>query len=368
MDEIELIRRITELKKILKMPLHERFSLLSDGIKGVISQDELQILYSQSNNSIVNQISERNASICKNNTDHYVNRTNSDISITIPRGGLIAPPDEKNKYFGYDDNIHAQDDVHEEQFIFNNYEMDIAKDKFSCVETPVELMAPVYGISRHRILRDGDGISTLIAFGGCPLNCSYCLNPLSKTINSSQKFLSTEKLYNIVKVDNLYFLATNGGITFGGGEPLLYPDFIVEFITKYSQSFWNITIESSLNVPLRNVKKVNSLVNQWIIDVKDLNPKIYKSYTGNNNNLVIENLKYLSCNTDKRKIILRTPAIPCYNSDTDVIGSRDMLRKMGFELFEDITYTTDINKERSKEIDGSTGKVICEVLSFPEKS
>ena len=33
----------------------------------------------------------------------------------------------------------------------------------------------VIGISRHRLGTDGRGITTLVAFHGCPLRCKYCL-------------------------------------------------------------------------------------------------------------------------------------------------------------------------------------------------
>ncbi len=32
------------------------------------------------------------------------------------------------------------------------------------------------GICRHRIATDGQGVTTLVAFHGCPLRCKYCLN------------------------------------------------------------------------------------------------------------------------------------------------------------------------------------------------
>lgn len=36
---------------------------------------------------------------------------------------------------------------------------------------------PFIGISRHRLATDGEGVTTLAAFHGCPLACRYCLNP-----------------------------------------------------------------------------------------------------------------------------------------------------------------------------------------------
>ena len=39
------------------------------------------------------------------------------------------------------------------------------------------LTAKVAAISRHRLMLDGDGVTTLVVFHGCPLRCRYCLNP-----------------------------------------------------------------------------------------------------------------------------------------------------------------------------------------------
>ena len=77
------------------------------------------------------------------------------------------------------------------------------------------------GISRHRIGVDGEGVTTLVAFHGCPLRCQYCLNPKALSPNGVWKRYTPEELYNHVKQDELYFCATGGGVTFGGGEPLI---------------------------------------------------------------------------------------------------------------------------------------------------
>ncbi|MCB6973223.1 carboxypeptidase-like regulatory domain-containing protein [Butyricimonas sp. DFI.6.44] len=42
------------------------------------------------------------------------------------------------------------------------------------------LTPKVIGIERHRLQTDGEGVSTLVAFHGCPLRCRYCLNPQSR--------------------------------------------------------------------------------------------------------------------------------------------------------------------------------------------
>ena len=37
-------------------------------------------------------------------------------------------------------------------------------------------LVPILGVNRHRLLIDGEGVTTLVAFHGCPLHCKYCLN------------------------------------------------------------------------------------------------------------------------------------------------------------------------------------------------
>lgn len=89
--------------------------------------------------------------------------------------------------------------------------------------------ARIIGISRHRLSTDGDGVTTLVAFHGCPLRCRYCLNPQSLSDGERFRFYTPEELYAETRIDELYFIATNGGVTFGGGEPSLHTHFISEF-------------------------------------------------------------------------------------------------------------------------------------------
>lgn len=197
--------------------------------------------------------------------------------------------------------------------------------------------AKFIGINRHRLTTDGKGVTTLAAFHGCPLRCEYCLNPHSWRIDGPLQLLNTEEFYNFIKIDNLYFLATNGGITFGGGEPLLHVPFIKEYYELFG-SQWTMNIETSLLVPLASVKSIYSNVHEWIIDIKDLNPEIYFSYTKKKNTQVIDNLKFLLSEGLSDKMIVRVPLIPKYNTPEDVEKSAKMLQKMGVQHIDRFEY------------------------------
>jgi pyruvate formate lyase activating enzyme len=197
--------------------------------------------------------------------------------------------------------------------------------------------APFIGISRNRMATDGAGVTTLVAFWGCPLRCKFCLNPQSLVKNDSIKTYTPEELYQIVKIDQLYFLATGGGITFGGGEPCLYPDFIKEF-RNYCGEEWKITLETSLHVPLKNVKEIFPVVNNYIIDIKDLNNEIYKKYTGKTNKLAIANLEWLIAQGKTDYIQVRIPKIPNFNAEKDTENTILALNNMGIKEIETFTY------------------------------
>lgn len=200
-----------------------------------------------------------------------------------------------------------------------------------------EITAPLIAINRHRLTTDGEGVTTLVGFHGCPLHCEYCLNAQCLQADGVWCRLTPGELYSEVEIDDLYFMATGGGICFGGGEPLLRSDFIKAF-AEIMNPEWKLTIETSLNVPLENVKAIASLVQMWYVDIKDMNPDIYKAYGCKENKQVIGNLQWLAANGYADKVIIRLPLIPEYNTDEDRQRSQQQLEKMGFTNFDKFNY------------------------------
>ena len=200
-----------------------------------------------------------------------------------------------------------------------------------------EITAPFIAINRHRLTTDGEGVTTLVGFHGCPLHCEYCLNPQCLQADGVWCRLTPGELYSEVEIDDLYFVATGGGICFGGGEPLLRSDFIKAF-AEIMNPEWKLTIETSLNVPLENVTKVAPLVQMWYVDIKDMNPDIYKAYGCKENKQVVSNLQWLAANGYADKVIIRLPLIPEYNTDEDRQQSQQQLEKMGFTNFDKFNY------------------------------
>ena len=199
------------------------------------------------------------------------------------------------------------------------------------------MKTPLIGICRHRLATDGQGVTTLVAFHGCPLRCKYCLNAQCLRPDGVWRQMDALDILNEVMVDDLYFKATNGGITFGGGEPLLRSDDIVSFCKLMPQE-WRITIETSLNADRKHLEAVAPYIDHFFIDVKDMNSQIYRNYTSVDNRQVIDNLQWLAAHEDTQKIIIRLPHIPDYNTEADIAKSRKQLEAMGYSNFDCFDY------------------------------
>lgn len=209
-----------------------------------------------------------------------------------------------------------------------------------------ELRAPLIGIVRHRLATDGKGVTTLVAFHGCGLRCRYCLNQQCLNPKQVWRIIGVQELIDELAIDNLYFLATGGGVTFGGGEPLLRSEFIEEF-AKNRPTGWNITAETSLNVERHHLERVLPHIYNYIIDIKDTNPDIYSAYTSRELTQALDNLQWLLKLDEEmaERIIVRLPLIPEYNTQENVSASKQLLSEMGIRHFDEFEYITDSNSK-----------------------
>lgn len=188
----------------------------------------------------------------------------------------------------------------------------------------------IMSVSRLRMATDGRGVSTLVAFFDCPLSCKYCINNCCHEGGSvfsgvPRAAYNPEELLEVLKKDEIYYLMTGGGVVFGGGEPLLQSDFIHE-VCRLIDSAWAKRMETSLNVPWQNVEPLLNDIDEWIIDIKDMDRIIYKEYTGADNEKVIQNIFWLRDCVPAERLHIRVPNIPGYNTKEDVKKSADWIK------------------------------------------
>ena len=200
---------------------------------------------------------------------------------------------------------------------------------------------------RLRMATDGAGVTALVGAYGCPLQCRLCINPQTWQGRTDGKppftRVTPAELYDRVKIDNLYYLATGGGVTFGGGEPLLHTAFLTAFRAVIPKE-WHLYAESCLHIPEENVRAAALVVDHFFVDIKDMNPEIYKAYTGRENALVKSNLALLLSLVGSDRITVRVPSIPGFNGQDDVEASVRELTEMGITSLDRFTYKIPARK------------------------
>lgn len=206
------------------------------------------------------------------------------------------------------------------------------------------MVGDIMGIARLRMGTDGTGVTTLVTFFGCPLKCKYCINDFCHEQNKVFPFRGTprgayhvEELVEKLAQDEIYYLMSDGGITFGGGEPLLQAEFISK-VCALANPKWKKRIETSLYGTWESIELLIDYMDEWIVDVKEMNLDIYKRYTGKSSCRAHSNLRALLEHVPAEKIRVRLPEIPGYNNHEDMKKSKSQLISMGITRIEEFRY------------------------------
>lgn len=234
--------------------------------------------------------------------------------------------------------------------------------------------ALVFDIQKFSV-HDGPGIRTLIFMKGCLLTCVWCSNPESQSrapelafygercvranrcievcptqaISVKENGLVLDKsLCNLcgkcveacyagawkmfgmvvdvdhvmreIEKDAIFYRNSGGGVTFGGGEPLLYTDFISAVAKRCQSEGIPVAIETCGYVSWRNLESVLDNVGLVMFDIKHMDPKMHKELCGRSNQLILKNLKHLS-QRDDIEVVVRVPIIPGLNDTEDNINN-----------------------------------------------
>lgn len=194
---------------------------------------------------------------------------------------------------------------------------------------------PLLAISRLRMETDGEGVTTLVAGAGCPLACQYCIN--RDVLRQKPTVVTPQELFDRVKIDDLYFQASGGGLTFGGGEALLHTAFI-RAIRALCGNRWKLCAETSLAVSPQLVRAAAEVIDSFIVDIKDTDAEIYRRYTGGDGSLALSNLRLLLSLVGAERIRVRVPLIADFNDAAAQQRSKECLLDMGLSNIELFSY------------------------------
>lgn len=130
------------------------------------------------------------------------------------------------------------------------------------------------------------------------------------------------ELMKEVRKDVTYYKRkSGGGLTVGGGEPMLQADFVRELMEASHAEGINTALESSSYATEENARKVYEVTDHIFTDIKQMNPVIHKELTGVDNAPILRNIKMASeiIDTSRQHLVIRIPIIPNMNDSEENI-------------------------------------------------
>ena len=159
-----------------------------------------------------------------------------------------------------------------------------------------------------------EGTVASISRSMCPEGCAACAEtcPASAVIQWGKDY-TTGQLVDIVIADRGLYQKSGGGVTLSGGEVMLQWEFAAELLAACKKNYIHTCVESALYCDSEHMRAVYEYTDLVITDIKHMDTKLHKQYTGAENEVILENIRATAALN--KKLVVRIPVIPGYNDD-----------------------------------------------------
>lgn len=218
-------------------------------------------------------------------------------------------------------------------------------------------------------VHDGDGIRTSVFFKGCPLKCEWCHNPETQRYGREMQYdpekctgcavcakvcenqalvmkegkpvlnreactlcgkcenycpagirevvgreYTVKGLVKELMKDQIFYEDSGGGVTFSGGEVMTMDmEYLLAVAKEIKRQEVTLTIDTCGYVPYEKIQAILPYADTFLYDVKVMDSKLHKQYTGVDNELILENLIRLA--KDGARLYIRIPVIKEVNGN-----------------------------------------------------
>jgi len=139
---------------------------------------------------------------------------------------------------------------------------------------------------------DGPGIRFIVFTQGCPLKCKYCHNPDTWDIKNAKYERDIEFTINEIKKYKPFF-RNGGGLTITGGEPFVQLNYIEALLKRAKEEEIHTAVDTSGYIFNDRVKEILKYVDLVLLDIKSINPDVYRDLTGVELENTLKFAKYL---------------------------------------------------------------------------
>jgi len=243
---------------------------------------------------------------------------------------------------------------------------------------------------KRNSLDDGPGIRTTVFFKGCPLSCTWCQNPETKSgaqqivyeaaycfgcesctracvtgaisitrqggypvdknkcglnagcrgacmdacprnaLRPAGVAYSPQELYNKLIKDAVFYKHSNGGVTFSGGEPTLHMPYLSQLAVMLKEKSVHLCLETCGHYEHDRFERLLlPYLDLIYFDIKFISNQKHKEYCGMPNDIILDNFRELLSLKDVA-LLPRVPLVPGVTAQRDnLLEIRDFFTKCG---------------------------------------
>lgn len=144
----------------------------------------------------------------------------------------------------------------------------------------------------------------------------------------SGKRMSVQEVMSVVDRDSLFYANSDGGVTFGGGEPTAAGDFLVELLQHCASKGYHVCVDTCGMCAPEQFRKVLALTDLFLFDCKHMDTEEHRRLTGFGNGVILENLRQVF--ESGKKVRIRVPLMPHLNdSEENILAMAVFLHRYG---------------------------------------
>jgi pyruvate formate lyase activating enzyme len=256
----------------------------------------------------------------------------------------------------------------------------------------------VFNIQRYAI-HDGSGVRTLVFMKGCPLKCLWCSNPEGQKTHPETGFMAAkcvgaetcrarcidacsekgmtlsrdgrpiinrvrcthcgkcskacyygaleligremtlEDVLSVLEKDRPFYRRSGGGVTVGGGEPLLQAEFVTQLLAACQNRYLHTALETTGFGSRTHLRKMLEHVDLVYFDIKHMDSGRHRELTGVPNEPILENVRAVVSAGTRYETVIRVTTIPGLNdSEENIAASARFTAELGCENMELVPY------------------------------